>query len=202
MARNLAITAVDGYTGFTIADYILKNDNFNKKIGTLTGLTLAPTSPKAKELAKQGVKIVTHKPGRLKEMVSLLQSTGADTICLIPPADEEKFGITEELIEATKKANIPNVCFISSAGCDLADPEKQPVLREFVELETLVMAAKGDAETSTGHSPVIIRPGFYAENILLYTPQIQQEHSIPLPIGQDHKFAPMALRVGTSPGYF
>ena len=52
MARNLAITAVNGYTGFTIADYILKNDNFNKKIGTLTGLTSAPTSPKAKELAK------------------------------------------------------------------------------------------------------------------------------------------------------
>ena len=135
-------------------------------------------------------------------MVSLLESTGADTICLIPPAHEEKFGITEELIEATKKANIPNVCFISSAGCDLADPEKQPVLREFVELETLVMAAKGDAETSTGYSPVIIRPGFYAENILLYTPQIQQEHSIPLPIGENHKFAPMALKVGTSPGYF
>jgi hypothetical protein len=202
MARNLAITAVDGYTGFTITDYILKNDNFKKKIGTLTGLTLAPTSPHAKGLAKQGVKIVTHKPGRLKEMVSLLESTGADTVCLIPPAHEDKFGITEELIEATKKANIPNVCFISTAGCDLADPEKQPVLREFVELETLVMAAKGDAETSTGHSPVIIRPGFYAENILLYTPQIQQEHSIPLPIGENHKFAPMALKVGTSPDTF
>ncbi|KAK5050414.1 hypothetical protein LTR84_003695 [Exophiala bonariae] len=194
MARNLAITAVDGYTGFTIADYILQNDSFRKKIGTLTGLTLAPNSPHAKELAKQGVKIVTHKPGRLKEMVALLESTGADTICLIPPAHEEKFGITEELIEATKKANVPNVCFISTAGCDLADPNRQPVLREFVELETLVMAAKGDPGTSTGHSPVIIRPGFYAENLLLYKTQIQEEHSIPLPIGENHKFAPMALK--------
>ena len=103
--------------------------------------------------------------------------------------------ITQELIEATKRAGIPNVCFISSAGCDLADPGKQPRLREFIELETLVMASKGDASTQTGHSPVVIRPGFYAENLLLYAPQMLAEKSIPLPIGGNHKFAPMAMRV-------
>jgi hypothetical protein len=106
-------------------------------------------------------------------MVSLLESIGADTICLIPPTQEEKFGNTEELIEATKKAIIPNVCFISTAGCDLADPEKRPVLRECVELETLVMATKGDTGTYNGHSFVIIRPDFYAENLFLNKPQIQ-----------------------------
>jgi hypothetical protein len=114
---------------------------------------------------------------------------------LIPPAHEEKFDITMELIEATKRANIPNVCFISSAGCDLADPQKQPSLRQFIELEAAVMAAKGDASTETGHSPVVIRPGFYAENLLLYGPQIQEDKIIPLPIGKSHKFAPMAIQV-------
>jgi nucleoside-diphosphate-sugar epimerase len=42
-------------------------------------------------------------------------------ICLISPAHKDKFDITLELIEAAKKANVPNVCFLSSAGCDLAD---------------------------------------------------------------------------------
>ncbi len=195
MSRNICITAVDGHTGTAIAEYILNNDNFKKKVGTIAGLALKPNSNHAKELAKLGVKVVPHKPGRMKEMVSTMQSTGADTVCLIPPAHEDKFNITQELIEATKRANIPNVCFISSAGCDLADPQKQPLLREFIELETLVMSAKGDSSTETGHSPVVIRPGFYAENLLLYAPQLMEEKTIPLPIGQNYKFAPMAIRV-------
>ncbi|KAG9775437.1 hypothetical protein KCU88_g5116, partial [Aureobasidium melanogenum] len=194
MTRNICITAVDGNTGFTIAEYILKNENFKKKVGTVTGIALKPNSSRAKELAKLGAQIVPHKTGRVKDMVSQLESTGADTVCLIPPAHEDKVGITTELIDATKRANIPNVCFISSAGCDLADAQHQPRLREFIELESLVMAAKGDPDTSTGHSPVVIRPGFYAENLLLYTPQMQEEQIIPIPMGNNHKFAPMAMK--------
>ena len=96
-------------------------------------------------------------------MVRTLQESGADTVCLIPPAHKEKFDITVELINATKKANVPNVLFISSAGADLAERDKQPRLREFIDLESLVLAAKGDKSTSTGHSPCVIRAGFYAE---------------------------------------
>jgi hypothetical protein len=123
----------------------------------LTGLSLKPDAPHCKELTELGAKIVTHKPGRMKEMVEALQQAGADTICLIPPPHENKFDITVELIEVAKKASIPNVLFISSAGCDLAEKEKQPRLREFVELEALFMAAKGDPSTPTGQSPVVIR---------------------------------------------
>ncbi|EXJ62074.1 hypothetical protein A1O7_02507 [Cladophialophora yegresii CBS 114405] len=191
--RNICITAIDGNTGSSIAKYILEHENFKKKVGTITGLALNQNAPLAKEVQKLGVKIVQHKPGRVKQMVEQLKSTGADTICLIPPASEKKMDITRELVDATKKAGIPNVCFISSAGCDLADPQKQPRLREFIELETMVLAAKGDPDTQTGHSPVVIRPGFYAENLLLYAPQMQQEQSIPLPIGDKHKFAPMGI---------
>lgn len=195
MSRNICITAADGHTGFAIAEYILNHEALKKKVDTITGLALKPNSTHAKELSKLGVKIVPHKPGRMKEMVNTMQSTGADTICLIPPAHQDKVEITQELIEATKRAGIPNVCFISSAGCDLADPQKQPRLREFIELETLVMAAKGDTSTETGHSPVIIRAGFFAENLLLYAPQLMEDKTIPLPIGENHKFAPMAIRV-------
>lgn len=199
MSRNIAITAVDGHTGSSIAKYILEHDQFKKKVGTIIGLALKPNSPHAKELSKLGVKIVPHKPGKMKEMVKIMQETGADVACLIPPAHQEKYDITVELIEATKKANIPNVCFISSAGCDLADPQKQPHLRQFIELEAMFMSAKGDASTETGHSPVVIRPGFYAENLLLYATQMMEEKSIPLPIGENHKFAPMALQVCQNP---
>jgi hypothetical protein len=37
--------------------------------------------------------------------------------------------------------------------------------------------------------------GFYAENLLLYAPQAQSEGVLPLPIGKNHKFAPVALGV-------
>lgn len=157
MSRNLCITAVDGHTGFTIAELILTNNNFKKEIGSVIGLTLHPHSEFAKELTGLGAKIVPHKPGRVKDMVKTLQDSGADTLCLIPPAHENKFDLTTELIDAARKANVPNVCFISSAGCDLAERDRQPRLREFIDLETSVLSCKGDPTTSTGHSPVVIR---------------------------------------------
>lgn len=41
------------------------------------------------------------------------------------------------------------------------------------------------------------RPGFYAENLLLYAPQAQNEGTLPLPIGETHSFPPMALGVSS-----
>jgi hypothetical protein len=110
-----------------------------------------------------GAKVIPHKPGRVREMVKTLQESGCDTVCVIPPAHKDKFDITVELINATKKADVPNVLLISTAGCDVAERNKQPNLRQFIDLESLFMASKGDGNTSTGHSPCIIRAGFYAE---------------------------------------
>lgn len=157
MSRNICITAVDGHTGHLIAELLVTDENFKKGFDSVTGLALHPTIARCKELEKLGVKIVPHKPGKLREMVETLKSTGADTMCLIPPAHKDKYDITVELIEAAKKANVSNVCFISSAGADMAERNKQPRLREFIDLECLVMASKGDPETATGHSPVVIR---------------------------------------------
>ncbi|EEP75434.1 conserved hypothetical protein [Uncinocarpus reesii 1704] len=193
MPRNICITAVDGHTGHLIAELLVSNPDFKKNLDSVCGLSLHPHSAVCKELEKLGVKIVPHKPGRVREMVKTLEQTGADTMCLIPPPHKEKYDITVELIEATKKANVPNVCLISAAGCDLAERDQQPRLREFIDLECLFMASKGDPKSSAGHSPVVIRAGFYAENLLLYAPQAQEEGHLPLPIGKNHKFAPMAL---------
>ncbi|KAK4188310.1 hypothetical protein QBC35DRAFT_496789 [Podospora australis] len=191
--RNICITAVDGQTGFLIAELLLKEPKFKNKITSLTGLSLNPESEKAKELESLGAVIVPHNPGREREMVASLKKTGCDTICLIPPAHKDKFDICAELTSAAKKAGVQNVLLISSAGCDYAEREKQPRLREFIDLEAMVLSAKGDPSVPLGHSPCVIRAGFYAENLLLYAQQAQNEGLLPLPIGENHKFAPVAL---------
>ncbi|POS76525.1 hypothetical protein DHEL01_v205095 [Diaporthe helianthi] len=191
--RNICITAVDGQTGFLIAELILKEEKFHKGITSITGLTLSPSSPKAAELEKLGAKIVEHVHGRERSLVKDLKQIGCDTICLVPAAHQDKLDLTMELISAAKKAGVTNVLLISSAGADYATKEKQPRLREFIELENAVLAAKGDPDVAFGHSPCVIRAGFYAENLLLYSQQAQNEGLLPLPIGPYHKFAPLAL---------
>lgn len=193
MPRNVCITAVDGQTGYLIAELLLTNEDFSSKVDSVVGLSMKPNDSKCKQLHKLGAKIVPHHPGRERDMANTLKNSGCDAICLVPPAHKDKFDITAELIGATKKANIPCVCLISSAGCDYADKQKQPRLHEFIELESMLLASKGDPNTATGHSPVVIRAGFYAENLLLYAPQAQKEGILPLPIGSNHKFAPMAM---------
>lgn len=193
MTRNIVITAADGNTGFCIAELLLTHHKFKSKVDSVVGLTLHPSAAKAKELTKLGAKVVPHKPGRMREMVKTLKETRADTICLIPPPHKEKFDISIELAEAAKKAGIPNVLLISSVGCDLAERDTQPRLREFIDIETLVLSAKGDSSTSMGTSPCVIRAGFYAENLLLYSPQAKNDGTITAPLGHNHSFAPVAL---------
>lgn len=157
MSRHIAISAVDGNTGFLIAELILTNEAFKKEVASVSGLALNPRSEHCKELEELGAVVIPHEPGRLRNTVNTLKKAQIDAICLIPPAHRDKLEITIELIEAAKKAGIPNVCLLSSAGCDLAERDKQPRLREFVDIEAHMMASKGDATTSTGHSPVIVR---------------------------------------------
>ncbi|KAK1755906.1 Prestalk A differentiation protein A [Echria macrotheca] len=193
-SRNICITSADGQTGFLIAELLLSDNKFRSKIDSVTALVLDPASPKAKELVSLGAVVVAHTPGRERDVVSTLKKTGCDTLCLIPPAHKDKVDICIELASAAKKAGtVSNVLLISSAGCDYAERDRQPRLREFVDIEAVVLSAKGDASTELGHSPCVIRAGFYAENLLLYSEQARNEGLLPLPIGESHKFAPVAL---------
>ncbi|KAH6856363.1 hypothetical protein B0I37DRAFT_351432 [Chaetomium sp. MPI-CAGE-AT-0009] len=179
MPRNICITSIEGQTGFLIAELLLTDDKFKQQIDSLTGLALDAGAPKAKELAALGAVVVPHTPGRERDVVAALKKMGCDTLCL--------------LTSAAKKAGVANVLLISSAGCDYAERERQPRLREFVDLESVVLSAKGDPGSALGHSPCVIRAGFYAENLLLYSEQARNEGLLPLPIGENHKFAPIAL---------
>jgi hypothetical protein len=157
MSCKLCITAIEGNTGSLIAVLLLNNTDFLYKIRSIAGLTLYPDSPKYKELKEAGINIVKHKPSKVCKIVQLLKSTGADTIILNPPAQKNKVDIATELVEAAKQANIPNVYLLSSAGADLADIKKQLCLKEFILIEHIVIEAKGDPNTETGYSPVVIR---------------------------------------------
>lgn len=194
MTRNICITAADGQTGFLIAELLLKEGKFQKQITSLTALVLDPNSPKANELTSLGATVVPHIPGRERDAIKLLKQLNCDTLCLIPPAHKDKLDITLELVSAAEKSGcVSNVLLISSAGADYADPTRQPRLREFIDIETAVLSTKGDPSTPLGHSPCVIRAGFYAENLLLYSEQAKSEGLLPLPIGENHKFAPVAL---------
>lgn len=157
MSRNVCISAVDGQTGYLIAELLTTDQKFSSKVNSVCGLSLHPTSAKCKELQKLGVTIIPHKHGKVKDMAATLKESGADALCIIPPAHKDKVDITMELVTAGKKAGVPNVCLVSSAGADMADAKKQPHLSEFIEIEQLVMEAKGDAKTPTGTSPVVVR---------------------------------------------
>jgi len=157
MSRNVCITAVDGQTGFLIAELLLKDNKFHRQISSITGLALNPSAPNVDMLENLGAKIVPHQPGRVRTMVTTLKKTHCDTICLIPPAHCDRVDITLELVEAAKKAGVSNVLLISSAGCDYADTQKQPRLREFIDIESTVLANKGDPAAPLAHSPCVIR---------------------------------------------
>ena len=157
MSRNVCVSAIDGQTGFLIAELLLTGHKFSSKVDSVCGLTLHPSSAKCKELQELGATIIPHKPGKEKDMAATLKESGADALCIIPPAHKDKFDITMELVAAGKKAGVPNVCLVSSAGADMADAKKQPRLREFIDIEQLVMDSKGDATTPSGTSPVVVR---------------------------------------------
>ncbi|EED21027.1 conserved hypothetical protein [Talaromyces stipitatus ATCC 10500] len=194
MSRNICVTTAEGNTGFLITKLLLTEPSFKKNVNQVTALAINAQAPYVQELKKLGAVIAQHKPGRVRDTAKVLQDTKADTLMLIPPAHVNKIDITLEILEAAKRVNIGNVCLLSAAGCDMADRDAQPRLREFIDLEVALMKLKGDPSTRTGYSPCIIRPGFYAENLLLYTPQAQQEGLLPIPIGKDHKFPPIALK--------
>ncbi|MCJ1394691.1 hypothetical protein MMC18_007571 [Xylographa bjoerkii] len=124
----------------------LSDEMVSKKVGGITGLTFNPDVARCKELAKLGAKIIANEPLKMKDMVKVLKKIGAGTICIIPPVHEDKFDITVGLIEVSKRAAGPNVCFLSSSGCSFANKLKQTRLREFVKFEAPVMSAKQGAK--------------------------------------------------------
>ncbi|KAL1938462.1 hypothetical protein VTO73DRAFT_11702 [Trametes versicolor] len=191
-SRKILITAGEGQTGRLIIELLTTDDTY---AGTYDELTALVFSEQAKAVLEEfdTVKTIVYDP---KDEEALVQAMSlVDTCLLIPPARKDKANITRTLLSAAKAAkSVQNLILLSSAGADYAEHATQPRLREFIDLEVLAMQPKGDTSSGkTGHSPCVIRAGFYAENLLLYAKQAQGEGKLKLPIGEDHKFAPVAL---------
>lgn len=122
-----------------------------------------------------GGTVITVEEAGAKALKEAMESV--DTVLLIPPASkvssrcsshrirklnalwQNKFDLVRKYLQAAKAAKtVQNVVLLSSVGCDYAERDKQPRLRELIDLETLTMALKSDPSTGdTAHSPVIIR---------------------------------------------
>lgn len=86
-----------------------------------------------------------------------LKSNKIDTALVIPPARKDKVEVVKQFLEKAKEAkSVKNVVLLSSVGCDYATEEKQPRLREFVELEVLAMQVR------FAPSSILIDAFFYA----------------------------------------
>lgn len=155
MSRNLCITAADGQTGHLIAELMLNTPKFANVLSTLT--LLAHDASKCADLDGEGVTVIENPPGSGEVITRALKKAAVDTILLIPPAHLQKLQLAQELDHAVRAAGVKNVILLSSAGCDLAEGDKQPRLREFIDIEAMVMFNKGDTSTEAGHSPCIIR---------------------------------------------
>ncbi|KAJ7477917.1 hypothetical protein B0H11DRAFT_2028734 [Mycena galericulata] len=191
--RNILITAAEGQTGRCLIELLTTDEDYIDKYSALSALVFSEDAKTALQAEFEGVEVLVFDPKNEELLVQAMEKV--DTCMLIPPARKDKAKITRALLETAKKAKtVTNLVFLSSAGCDYAEKDTQPRLREFIALETLAMAAKSDTSAAqTGHSPCIVRAGFYAENLLLYTKQAQGEGKLPIPIDAHHKFAPIAL---------
>ncbi|KAI5799079.1 hypothetical protein EDC01DRAFT_650380 [Geopyxis carbonaria] len=192
--RSLILTAGEGHTAHQLGTLLLTSAKFKSKLSKLTVITMNESHAHISALRDAGASIAPVEAGDTDALAAAMEEAGADTICIVPPSVEDKVAASQQLLDAATEAGVQNVVLISSAGCDMAEREEQPALRQFVDIETAVMKMKGDAERKTGHSLCIIRAGFYAENLLLYTKPSQKSAQLALPLGPTHKFAPVALR--------
>ncbi|EIW57018.1 uncharacterized protein TRAVEDRAFT_49827 [Trametes versicolor FP-101664 SS1] len=175
-SRKILITAGEGQTGRLIVELLTADDADASKYEEITALVF---SEKTRSVLKECDAVTTVVYDTKDEEAHVQAMSLVDTCLFIPPARKDKANITHTLIEAAKKAKPSKTSSssLSSASADYAEYFTQPRLREFIDLETFARHPKGDTSSGdTGHSPCA-----------------QGEGKLPLPIGEDHKVAPVAL---------
>ncbi|GAA5831974.1 hypothetical protein JCM11251_002769 [Rhodosporidiobolus azoricus] len=191
--RVIGVLSAEGYTGSAVIELLFTDGKYKGKFDKLVGITFGePVSPDVKAIHEE-YSVETMSIDEATE--DTIKKAGIDTALIIPPARSDKLELVKSFLKVAKKAkSVQNVVLLSSAGADYADADKQPTLRQFIDSEVLAMQPKSDPSTEdTGHSPCVVRAGFYLENLLLYSKQAQGEGKLPIPIDEDHKFAPVAL---------
>ena len=146
----MCITAADGQTGRLAAELLLTNNKFSKKFKSISLLALNPA--KCHDLKLIGgarVNVIAYTSDKTR-LLNGMKAENCDTIFLIPPAIENKFAIMNGITECARKLkSIQNMILLSSAGCDVAEREKQSLIRQFINMEALVMNAKSEPESGS-----------------------------------------------------
>ncbi|EJF60300.1 hypothetical protein DICSQDRAFT_147971 [Dichomitus squalens LYAD-421 SS1] len=178
--KSTRVTAAEGQTGRLAVDLLVNDEDYSSKYEGLTALEY--------DTVKNIVYDLNDEEMLVKSMEHI------NTCLLILPA--RKLTFTRTLLSATRTAKtVTNLVLLSSAGAEHADPTTQPRLHESIALEALALRPKGEtAAGDTGHSLCVIRAGLYAENLLHYTQEAPGAGTPQIPIGERHKFAPVAFR--------
>ncbi|RUS32628.1 hypothetical protein BC938DRAFT_474838, partial [Jimgerdemannia flammicorona] len=184
---KICVTTCDGATGHSVVEYLVTHSDHKNNVESVCAMAIDPQA--CSDLGKFA-KVVSANLENVDSMAEILKD--CDTVYVIPPARGDKRKLTVNIIEAVKKANIKNILFLSTAGIDMADPQRHPRLREFVELESMLLKCACESNACPHHY-AIIRASFYLQNLILYQEQAQKEGKLPIPIGPNGKMAPVNL---------
>lgn len=161
--RVIAVTAAEGYTGSAVLE-LLASDRFKGSYSKLVGLTFGEPKEDVKEILQEagvetmmvdeidekmikelGVDTLCLIPpaNKVRQLARLccygLGLAAKQTLTLWGDrrvAAQEKMSLVKQILTLGKKAkSVQNVVLVSSAGADYAERDKQPRLREFIDLE-------------------------------------------------------------------
>lgn len=167
MMKKLIISSAEGFSGMTIfQELAIQKPPIGQIIALVDQARKAEGADIAKMDTKFNVKYHSYQEAELKDAMK-----EADMLLLIPPAEASKRHHTEMVLNCAMECGVKRILMLSSIGLEESDKAS---MREFLQLENTVKSKCKEC--------VILRAGFYCQNLLLYSPQIRQG-ILPAPIG-------------------
>jgi len=174
---KLFICSGDHYTGHHLARFLVSQHQQRFERITVG----ATDESRVEDLKRQGIHVVIYNLDDRRELEKHLK--GHDLVFLLPPHRTEKKEAGMNLLDACKHAGIRCVLLWS-----VMEAEKcKGVCKEFAELE------KRFKESGIEHR-CNMRVGMYMQTFLAYSRHVQKNGELPLPIGEEGKFAPISMR--------
>lgn len=173
---RILVSGAAGQTGRAIVDALQES---RESAQIVCGVYSADAQRQRSLLSKYNVDVVevdALKPETLPPALG-----GVRTLILVPVGHENRDAVSKNFIDAAVASRVENIVLVSTF---LADTLDHYFAEQFREIEK-------ELEKRTTLSWCIVRPNFYYENFLLYTPQFKKG-VVPLPI-EEQQFAPVAV---------
>lgn len=185
VSKNTCVVVfAEGYTGMTLMQELAarsKELHFNQIIAIVDKDRKAE-SKDIQNMKTDLFRVDHYDSDDVKSVGKVLEKykEGMNTLILIPPAQQHKEEFCKGSLHLFDDEQVKDTlkCFLLVSSILTAEcVESQEVFKEFMDIENLCKSKCPENATCC-----IIRPGFYSQNLLLYTPQIQNGE-LPLPIG-------------------